>query len=64
VQVVEYTGDRATVRQLPLDSAGQATIDLSAVGSETTSAVLAISGLAPTTQQPARYTLDVQPANP
>ena len=51
------------MRRIPLDSAGQATIDLSAIGTATTSAVLAISGLAPTTQQPARYTLDVQPAN-
>jgi immune inhibitor A len=64
VQVVEYAGDRATVRQIPVDAGGQATVDLSSIGAETTSAVLAISGLAPTTQQPAAYTLDVQPANP
>jgi immune inhibitor A len=64
VQVVEYAGDRATVRQVPLDTSGQATIDLSRIGGEVTSAVLAVSGLAPTTLQPARYTLDVQTANP
>jgi len=61
---VEYAGDRATVRQIPLDDSGQATIDLSSIGVGVTSAVLAVSGLAPTTLQPARYTLDVQAASP
>src|SRR4051794_6120744 len=64
VQVVEYAGDRATVRQIPLDDSGQATIDLSSISVGVTSAVLAVSGLAPTTLQPARYTLDVQAASP
>ncbi|HZS00650.1 MAG TPA: hypothetical protein VFE37_18175 [Chloroflexota bacterium] len=61
VQLVEYRGDQATVRQVPVDADGQAEIDLPAIGSDLTAAVVAISGLAPTTLVPARYTLDIAP---
>ncbi len=60
VQVVEYRGDRAAVRQVPLDASGSADIDLAGLGGEVSSVVIAVSGLAPTTLQPARYTLDFQ----
>jgi hypothetical protein len=61
VQLVEYRGDQATVRQVPVDAAGDAALDLPDLGGDLTAAVVAVSGLAPTTLEPARYTLDVAP---
>jgi hypothetical protein len=61
VQLVEFRGDQATVRQLPVDPSGFAEVDLPGIGSELTAVVVAISGLAPTTLIPATYTLDVAP---
>jgi immune inhibitor A len=61
VQLVEYRGDQATVRQVPVDASGLAEVDLPGIGTDLTAAVVAISGLAPITLVPARYTLDVAP---
>jgi immune inhibitor A len=61
VQAVEYRGAGITVRQVPLDADGRATLDLPDLGGELTAAVIAVSGLTPVTLQPARYTLDVEP---
>jgi hypothetical protein len=55
-------GDRVTVERLPFDSAHTATW-LVPLGSQAWSeAVLAISGLAPLTGQPAQYSLSSEPA--
>jgi hypothetical protein len=61
LQLVEYRGDQATVRQVPVDASGLAEVDLPGLGGDLTAVVVAISGLAPTTLLPARYTLDVAP---
>ncbi len=60
VQLVEYHGDQAAVRSVPVDASGAADVDLPGLGGDVSSAVLVVSGLAPTTLQPARYTLDLQ----
>jgi hypothetical protein len=49
------------VRQVPVDASGLAEVDLPGIGTDLTAAVVAISGLAPITLVPARYTLDVAP---
>ncbi len=61
LQLVEYRGDQATVRQVPVDASGQADVDLPGIGGDLTAVVVAVSGLAPQTLVPARYTLDVAP---
>jgi hypothetical protein len=59
LQLVEYRGDQATVRQVPIDPSGVAELYLPGIGTDLTAVVVAVSGLAPSTLLPARYSLDV-----
>ncbi len=61
VQVLEFDGDTLTaVRQVPVDDAGRATVELRGLG-DGHRAVLAVSGLSGTTTEPAAYTYALAP---
>jgi hypothetical protein len=64
VQVVEERGDAKVVRQVPVGPDGRGMLDLPTLGGEVSGAVIAVSGLAPQTLQPARYVLTVEPRGP
>ena len=63
VQIVEYYSDGPRVRQLPLDANASGETVVHDLGGTVSRAVIAVSGLAPATLQPARYTISFEPAS-
>jgi immune inhibitor A len=64
VQVVEYHPDPVGVRQVPIGPDGRGSLELPSSGSDAAAVVVAVSGLAPLTLQPASYTLSIEPLVP
>jgi immune inhibitor A len=64
VQLIEYQGETPRVRALPLDAAATGETVIRDLGGTVRQAVVAVSGLAPVTLQPARYTISFEPATP
>jgi hypothetical protein len=62
VQLIEYQGETPTVRALALDAAATGETVIRDLGGGVTRAIVAVSGLAPATLQPARYTISFEPA--